>query len=200
LGGGGEKRNKRLVELFGARPLAGWLKPRGTAHLPVRQHLRRRCNHGEIYANPQATQHIDDMFFLMLKAWLMAEGCTASSTKRGNLGRAVSCLEMAPIKPKGILANHFGATDGLYSMHFGTIQKINSVETAGDFGADERFLWSTSLKRAYRGKTAHVMLGGTYPVSSPDYEGSGKGNYYLAAQALQGRSSLASFARTFPWS
>ncbi len=110
---------------------------------------------GEVYANPQVTQHsLDDMFFnveqelqdQLMEEFAVAEGAAFVSGNGTN-------------KPKGFLAYTTAATADS-SRAFGTIEHV-ATGVAGDFAAsnnaDILFTLVSKLKQGYRAGSVWMM-------------------------------------------
>lgn len=110
---------------------------------------------GEVYANPQVTQHsLDDMFFnveqelqdQLMEEFAVAEGAAFVSGNGTN-------------KPKGFLAYTTAATADS-SRAFGTIEHV-ATGVAGDFAASNKadilFTLVSKLKQGYRAGSVWMM-------------------------------------------
>ncbi len=110
---------------------------------------------GEVYANPQVTQHsLDDMFFnveqelqdQLMEEFAVAEGAAFVSGNGTN-------------KPKGFLAYTTAATDDSLRA-FGTIEHV-ATGVAGDFAASNKadilFTLVSKLKQGYRAGSVWMM-------------------------------------------
>lgn len=110
---------------------------------------------GEVYANPQVTQHsLDDMFFnveqelqdQLMEEFAVAEGAAFVSGNGTN-------------KPKGFLAYTTAATADS-SRAFGTIEHV-ATGVAGDFAASNKadilFTLVSKLKHGYRAGSVWMM-------------------------------------------
>lgn len=110
---------------------------------------------GEVYANPQVTQHsLDDMFFnveqelqdQLMEEFAVAEGAAFVSGNGTN-------------KPKGFLAYTTAATADS-SRAFGTIEHV-ATGVAGDFAASDKadilFTLVSKLKQGYRAGAVWMM-------------------------------------------
>lgn len=150
----GNENYKKLVNLGGAG--SGWVgesEDRPETDSPKLSEVV--LHHGEIYANPAATQKtLDDVFF-NAEAWLAQEVAQAFAEQEN----AAFIHGNGTKKPKGLLAYATSAQEDK-SRPFGTLQHIMSGAAAA-INPDQLISLVYALKAKYRRKASWLMATST---------------------------------------